>query len=129
MLKVIFDLKTKKGAKNIGENISFTLGDVSRAYGTCGIPEPASISNTILDLTRKDRGIKSRLPKYIIDYGYDLRKKTGPGPGGENYAGEFVFVGHGKCLKSWLEWPEEPDLTIKVKNKVPQKIIHLISDD
>jgi len=129
MLEVIFDLKTAKGTQHIGENISFTLGDVSRAYATCDILEPASISNTILDLTRKDRGINSRLPKYIIDFGYDLRKKTGPAPGGESYAGEFVYVGYGECLKSWLEWPDEPDLTVTVENKVPHKIIHLISDD
>jgi hypothetical protein len=129
MLEVIFDQKTKNRSRHIGENISFTLRDVSRAYQSCGIPEPASISNTILDLTRKDRGIESRLPRSIIDYGYDLRKKTGPATIRENFAGEFVYVGIGNRLKSWLEWPARPDLSIIVPNKVPPKISHLLSND
>jgi hypothetical protein len=61
------------------------LSDISEAYRACGIPEPASISNTILDLTRKNNGIQSRLSQSLIDLGYDLRKKTGPHSTGGNY--------------------------------------------
>lgn len=129
VLEVIFDRKTENRTRHIGENIPFTLGDVSRAYQACGIAEPASISNTILDLTRKDRGVDARLPRSIIDCGYDLRKKTGPVANREHFAGEFVYVGVGNSLKSWLEWPTAPDLSITIRNRVPAKISHLLSDD
>jgi hypothetical protein len=35
------------------------------------------------------------LPAHVIQYGYDLRKKTGRAPGtdGDNYCGTFVFRG------------------------------------
>lgn len=71
LLEHIFSNKTNQQTERIGENITFTLRDISNAYKACGIPEPASISNTILDLTRQDRGIQSRLPQSIIDFGYD----------------------------------------------------------
>jgi hypothetical protein len=90
--------------------ISFTLKDISDGYKACGIAEPASISNTILDLVRQQRSIKSRLPKSIYDLGYDLRKRTGPAPNGYNYAGEFVCIGVGKEIESWLKWPKTFDV-------------------
>lgn len=85
--------------------IPFYLSDISDGYRACGLREPVSISNTILDLTRQDRGVKSRLPKSIYKLGYDLRKKTGQDKQGKKYAGEFVYVGIGNALKSWLIWP------------------------
>lgn len=48
MLEYIFNHKTQNGTIGIGENITFTLKDVSDGYRACGIAEPASISNTIL---------------------------------------------------------------------------------
>jgi len=129
VLETIFGLKTDNRTQRIGENIHFTLGDVSRAYRACGISEPASISNTILDLTRKDRGIDARLPRSIIDCGYDLRKKTGAASNREHFAGEFVYVGLGNSLESWLEWPNVPDRSITIDNRVPPKISQLLSDD
>lgn len=49
MLEYIFFKKNPKGNTEI-EIISFTLEDISIAYRELGIKEPASISNTILDL-------------------------------------------------------------------------------
>lgn len=129
MLNHVFNQCTVNGTRGIGENHTFTLGDISRGYQACGIDEPASISNTILDLTRKNRDIQVRLPQSIIDYGYDLRKKTGRGLSSENYAGEFVYVGVGNVIRSWLVWPSIPDEEVVVTNKVPAKIADLLSND
>jgi len=96
--------------KNISQEIiTFTLKDISEGYRACGISEPASISNTILDLVRQERSIESRLPQSIYKLGYDLRKRTGPSPNGYNYAGEFVYVGVGNVIQSWLVWPSQAD--------------------
>lgn len=128
MLEYIFNQKTQNGTIGIGNNITFTLKDVSDGYKACGIAEPASISNTILDLTRQDRGIDSRLPKSISAYGYDLRKKTGPSPNG-NYCGEFVFVGTGNVIHSWLVWDKSKESVITVKNRIPLNVLKYISND
>lgn len=97
--------------------IPFYLRDISEGYKSIDVFEPASISNTILDLCRQNRGISSRLPKSIYELGYDLRKKTGSDDTGKHYAGEFVFVGVGKEISSWLLWPDKPKIiTISSKN-------------
>lgn len=119
VLEVIFNKYYDQDSPN--QNIIFTLEDITEAYDECRIAKPASISNTILDLTRKDRGIHSRLPQSIIDLGYDLRKKTGKSEIG-NLAGEFVFVGCGNVLNSWLVFPATPDETIEIENTVPSLI-------
>ena len=129
MLERIFNDKTSNGTVGLGDNHAFTLGNISTAYAECGIGEPASISNTILDLTRKNSGIKTRLPQSIISHGYDLRKKTGPAPNGGNYAGEFVHVGVGNVIGSWLVWPKKPDKEVLIENKVPHKIADLLGND
>ena len=128
VLEYIFNDKTKNGTCMIGNDIPFTLKDVSNGYKACGIDEPASISNTILDLTRQDRGIESRLSSYIISFGYDLKKKTGPSPNG-NYCGEFVYVGVGNVLHSWLVWDTEKETVVSVKNRVPANVLNYISND
>ena len=111
------------------ENICFYLSDISEGYKSCGISEPVSISNTILDLTRQDRGIDSRVPQSISSLGYDLRKKTGADSSGKKYAGEFVFVGIGECLKSWLIWPDEIKEIIIDSSKLPTLVASLIRPD
>ena len=103
------------------QNIEFTLDDVIESYDECGIKKPASISNTILDLTRQNRGIDKRLPESIINLGYDLRKKTGKSERG-SLAGEFVYVGYGNEINSWLVFPTIPDDTIEIENTVPSLI-------
>lgn len=128
MLEYIFNQKTQNGTQGIGNNITFTLKDVSEGYRACGIPEPASISNTILDLTRQDRGIDSRLPKSISSFGYDLKKKTGPSPEG-NYCGEFVFVGKGNVIHSWLVWDSAKEEVVTVNNTIPANVRKYISND
>lgn len=128
MLEFIFNKKTNNGTSNIGKNITFTLKDVSEGYAACGIDEPASISNTILDLTRQDRGINSRLPLSISSYGYDLKKKTGPSLDG-NYCGEFVFVGIGNVIHSWLIWDQSKERVVKVKNIIPTNVLKFLSND
>ena len=40
MLVYIFNKKTNNGTERIGENITFTLRDVSEGYKNCGIEEP-----------------------------------------------------------------------------------------
>lgn len=129
LLEYIFNRYTDNATKALTENHTFTLADISEAYKALAIPEPASISNTILDLTRKDSGIGSRLPLSLIEYGYDLRKKTGVAPGGASYAGEFVYVGVGNALRSWHLWGEIPDREVIIPNTIPQKIVDFLSDD
>lgn len=119
--------KTKRPA-----NITFTLKDISDGYAACKIPEPASISNTILDLTRKKMPITSRLPESIYKLGYDLLKKTGTLSDGGSYAGEFVYVGVGNVIESWLEWPEKfsrKDNYILSSSGIPNKILPFIRND
>lgn len=126
---IFFIVLTDNATKGIGDNHTFTLQDISRAYRACGIKEPASISNTILDLTRKDAGVEGRVPASIATLGYDLRKKTGRAASGKSYAGEFVYVGQGKALSSWLVFPSETEKVV-VPNKVPPKIApHLGRDE
>lgn len=129
LLEYIFDKKTQGGQQGIGENHTFTLKDISDAYRACGIPEPASISNTILDLTRRNTNIQARLPESISSLGYDLRKKTGQDQDGYSYAGEFVYVGIGNTIVSWLIWPPEPDKNVLVRNIVPQEVQSLLGKD
>ncbi len=129
VLEHIFFEKTKNASIHIGETITFTLQDVSRGYQACNIEKPASISNTILDLTRKKRPIAHRLPESIIAYGYDLKKKTGFSPDG-NYCGEFVFVGVGNQIDSWLTWDEAKFKKVKIKNSIPEIVqTHLANDE
>lgn len=116
------ELKSEKSAV-------FYLTDISEGYAATGQPEPVSISNTILDLCRKDRGIAARVPEEIYSLGYDLRKKTGQDEHGRKYAGEFVYVGVGNALKSWLVWPEDPDVFEVDSSKIPEIVRTLIRKD
>lgn len=116
--------------------ISFTLSDISEAYRAVQIfrvdgngnkkrvYEPASISNTILDLVRQNRGIKSRVPDSIIELGYDLRKKTG-----KNSAGEFVFVGVGNELSSWITWSSNPEKISIDSSPIPSIVLGFLRKD
>lgn len=135
--KVLYHLFMKKtnGAKiSIGENIDFTLIDVGIAIAETGGVAPTSWSNFVLDLTRKKNAITYRLPQEVINYGYDLRKKTGRVPGKkDNYCGTFVYRGfddEGNTIpiQDWLEWGE-PDRTVTVENKVPELVQRFISND
>jgi hypothetical protein len=129
-LEYIFNQLTSNGQSGIGDNHAFTIADMIDAYQAVGVNRKrASISNTILDLTRKNKSITSRLPQTVINHGYDLRKKTGRSPGGSNYMGEFVFVGIGNSLNSWLVWPETPDKSVVVENRVPDRITGFLSND
>lgn len=111
------------------EIIPFFLSDISEGYKFANISEPVSISNTILDLTRQDRGIDSRVPKSISKLGYDLRKKTGADSTGHKYAGEFVFVGIGKLITSWLIWPDKKHLVVIDSSSLPSLVARLIRPD
>lgn len=110
--------------------IAFTLRDITEGYLACDIPRPTSTSNTILDLCRKKSNIKSRVPDSISNLGYDLRKKTGPAGGGENYAGEFVYVGIGNEIQSWFEWPATFDSEKVISSEsLPKEIGHFLRKD
>jgi hypothetical protein len=109
--------------------IDFYLSDISDGYKATKQSEPASISNTILDLTRQDRGIDSRVPKSISSLGYDLRKKTGQDTNGKKFAGEFVYVGKGNALNSWIIWPEEMDKITIDTSSIPEIVLKLIRQD
>ena len=129
LLEYIFNKYILSGPIQLGENIPFTLSDIIEAYNACGIQRPGTISNTILDLTRKNSDIESRLPPSLIEKGYDLRKKTGSISKNLKYEGEFVFVGIGNALSSWLVWPPIPDKEIIIINRVPQKVIPFLGKD
>jgi len=110
-------------------HIDFTLKDISDGYKALQIPEPASISNTILDLTRKNNSVSSRLPQSIHSLGYDLVKKTGKNSEGISFAGSFIFVGVGNEIQSWLVWPEEIE-TIKLDSSdLPTNVRPFIRND
>lgn len=126
MLEYIFQ-KYFNADKN-KETITFYLSDISEGYRAVGIAEPASISNTILDLCRKRGSIDSRVPPSISALGYDLKKKTGPGSDG-NYAGEFVYVGVGKQLKSWLDWSDDPEVIEIDSSTIPTLTRKIVRND
>ena len=135
VLKYMFMKKTNNGTINIGKNIDFTLKEVGEAIIATGGTPPTSWSNFVLDLTRKKNTIQQRLPLEIIEYGYDLRKKTGrvASNSSDNYCGTFVYRGfdsHGNTIpiQDWLEWGV-PDRTIIVNNCVPDLVKTFISDD
>ena len=110
--------------------IQFTLSDISEGYARCGIPEPASISNTILDLTRKQAPVSYRLPESIYSLGYDLQKKTGKNKEGLGLAGEFVYVGVGNELSSWFKFPEEHDEIMAISTiPLPKCILPFLRND
>ncbi len=130
MLQYIFDKYTEKGTKDITRNHAFTFVDLDEAFKARKIDRPISSSNFVLDLTRQDRGISSRLPTPIIKYGYDLRKKTGRvlGTKNVNYNGEFVFVGKGNALHSWYVFDKKASVKkISIANKVPKEIMVLLA--
>lgn len=128
MLQYIFDKYTAQGTKETTRNHAFTFQDLDEAFKACKFDRPISTSNFVLDLTRQDRGIESRLPHSIIKYGYDLRKKTGRVPESKNvnYNGEFVFVGIGNTLHSWHHWSQTANSEIIIANKVPGEIMALL---
>ena len=111
------------------ETLPFYLSDISDGYRATGQSEPVSISNTILDLCRQDRGIDSRVPKQISQLGYDLRKKTGQDASGKKYAGEFVHVGVGNALQSWLVWPDNAEVVEIDSSPIPPIVRPLIRRD
>lgn len=115
-------------ANDPNKTITFSLRDISEGYRHTGIAEPASISNTILDLCRKRGDISSRVPESISALGYDLKKKTGPGTEG-SYAGEFVYVGVGNQLKSWLDWPSEPTVITIDSTEIPRLTRKILRND
>lgn len=116
-------------SRNPQKLITFYLSDISEGYAATNQAEPVSISNTILDLCRQDRGINSRVPIQISDLGYDLRKKTGQDTEGKKFAGEFVYVGVGNALQSWLVWPENPEIFEVDSNQIPEIVKALIRRD
>lgn len=135
VLKYLFFEKTRNGTVNIGKDIHFTLKEVGDGIRETGGTPPTSWSNFVLDLTRKKNSITSRLPQEVINYGYDLRKKTGrvPENTNDNYCGTFVYRGFDEngCtipIQDWLEWGK-PDHTIIVENKVPELVRKFISND
>ena len=115
-------------ASEAKETLTFYLSDISEGYRKLGIAEPASISNTILDLCRKKGSIDSRVPPSISALGYDLKKRTGSGSDG-NYAGEFVYVGVGKQLQSWLDWPAHPEAIEVDSSTIPALARKLVRKD
>ena len=135
VLEYLFMKKTNDGTKDIGKDIDFTLKEVGEGIVATGGTPPTSWSNFVLDLTRKKNAINQRLPRNVIQFGYDLRKKTGRVSGStrDNYCGTFVYRGfdeHGETvpIQDWLEWGI-PDRVITVENKVPELVRSFISND
>lgn len=136
-LEYLFMQKTANGTQGVTSDIDFTLREIGEAIVRSGGELPASRSNFVLDLTRKDRGIARRLPQRVIDFGYDLRKKTGSVPGSprEKYCGTFIYRGkdaQGNTipLNDWLKLDEErPDEVIEIENRVPELVRSFLSND
>lgn len=130
MLEWIFE-KYNPEHETTKQIIPFTLQDISDGYKAKGIQEPASISNTILDLTRHKRTIDHRLPESIYTLGYDLRKKTGKvlEEEGANYAGEFVYVGVGNELNQWLIWDKFDESFSISPSNIPSQILPFLRQD
>ena len=128
MLEYVFKKYNPNNDTNITQ-IDFTLKDISDGYRALGIPEPASISNTILDLTRK-RGLpEKRLPRSLCDLGYDLVKKTGKNSENISFAGSFIFVGVGNQVQSWLVWPDAITEIEIDSNSLPEHIRPYLRND
>jgi len=126
---IFFHLIQGHKPPQLGTNLVFTLQQYSQACDACRYSRPTSSSNVILDLTRKAGPPTKRLPQSIVDYGYDLKKKTGRIGREISYAGEFVHVGVGKSLKSWLVWPDIPHRNIVIPNTVPYQILTYLRKD
>jgi hypothetical protein len=128
MLEFIFKKYNPNNDTSIN-HIDFTLKDISDGYRALGIPEPASISNTILDLTRKRGSPEKRLPKSICDLGYDLVKKTGKNSQNISFAGSFIFVGVGNQIQSWLVWSDDIEEIEIDSNSLPFHIRPYLRND
>lgn len=134
VLEYIFKKYHKPGSTS---DIHFSLSDISEGYRdceyndpNCKIKEPASISNTILDLTRKKRPIASRLPSSIYGLGYDLCKRTGKNVNdSSSYAGTFVFVGIGNVYNTFLEWPGSHRELILDSKLIPDVVQSYLRND
>ncbi len=137
VLEYLFNQKTANRTQRIGTDIDFTLREVGNAIMATRGRQPASWSNFVLDLTRKDSGITKRLPLNVINCGYDLRKKTGRvlGTSHESYCGTFIFrgkdaSGHTIPLRDWLKLDEEEiQRTIIIDNLVPGLVREFLSND
>lgn len=128
MLEYVFNKYNP--SKEIKPVIQFTLSDITEGYNYLGIEPPAVITNTILDLTRKNNSIDHRLPESIFSLGYDLRKKTGKNKEGLGIAGEFVYLGVGNQIQSWFKFPEEHDELIAVSTiPLPKSILQFLRND
>lgn len=102
--------------------IDFYLSDVGEAGEMLGMTLPTSYSNIVLDLCRQNRGIDRRLPGDVVAEGYDLRKKTGPdATSTRRFCGQFVYVGLGNEINSWLRWPTQ-EVEIKVDPRDLDKV-------
>lgn len=132
ILEQIFNNLISSGQKRKGENLLFTKNDWFQACRELEVNTSVrlSSSNVILDLTRRDRGIGKKVPQAVIDKGYDLRKRTGKtGDKKSSYVGEFVYVGIGNALKSWLVWQQTPHRRAEVENLIPAKILPFLAKD
>lgn len=114
---------------NQQEVIPFTYDDIRTSMADLDIHRPgqASISNFVIDLTRQNRGIESRVPKYVSDKGYDLanikRYK------GQRIAGALIFVGVGNEIDSWVKWPKDiPTLLVDSKS-IPELVLKYLRND
>ena len=131
MLEIIFRLLTYNGVQRQGQHIPFTMNDVARAYNVLG-KYRNNVSSTIVDMTHKDNGRINRVPRFMYDHGYDLRKETKKRPGGESAAGVFIYVGIGadKGLRDWVkEWPEELATIVRLQKTIPPEIEPFIRTD
>jgi hypothetical protein len=113
ILQEIFREKFK-GTPADQKEIPIYFDDIRKAGLALDMELPVSYSNFVLDLCRKNNGIKKRVPPIVIENGYDLKKATGTDPGNsQKLVGVFVHVGLGNEINSWITWPN-PRLSIEV---------------
>lgn len=113
ILELIFDSKFS-GDTESQKQIPIYFHDIRDAGLALNMDLPVSYSNFVLDLCRKNNGITKRVPKNVINAGYDLKKATGVDPeNNKKLVGFFVHVGIGNEINSWISWPN-PRLSIEV---------------
>ena len=130
---ILEDLFKTKRVDSLNGNqqkiITFTYNEIRTSMEKLNIRRSgqASISNFVIDLTRQDRGIESRVPKYVSDKGYDLANIKYYK--GQRIAGAFLFVGIGNEIQSWVEWPNDMP-TLKVdSNPIPKLVLRYLRKD
>jgi len=127
ILEYIFIEKTQN-LTDFPTEILITYDDINRAMEMLGQqrPKQASISNFVIDLTRRRNLIEQRVSALIIQHGYDL-DRAADRVIRQGIVGRLVK----KSLKTslWFEWPQQTTMTIVIQNRVPHEVLDYLGKD